>query len=146
MKTYEVINMSDHYTIQSDDFRNACIACLLLGEGNYGLKEVGGDEKMPIFIFGGSEKWIKDNFNCNVNELFESADMHAIADVLDSIVIGDRKDFESAVSSIRSVSARKAFIADWNDRKRSSMNDIGGRARKLAEIYRRAADKKKVKS
>ena len=42
---YEIINPSDPYTLKADDFKIAAAACLILGDGQYGLESEDGKEK-----------------------------------------------------------------------------------------------------
>jgi hypothetical protein len=42
MAQFEISNRSDPYFMTTDDFAAACGAALVLGEGKYGLHEVGG--------------------------------------------------------------------------------------------------------
>ncbi len=145
---FEIINMSDSYTLKSDDVEAACMAVTYLGEGAYGLEEIDGDFKMPIFLFGGYEEFFKITFNHSFeesNKLYTGEKVDVMIDALKSIVIGSRSDrdiFESATSKITDEAERKKFIDEWNDKKRSSMNDIGGYAQKLVKRF----EKKEVKS
>jgi len=100
---WEVMNMSDFYTIESDDFAAACGACLLLGNGNYGLVPISKDApEMPIFLFvsdAGIDKWLKDNNVAeSVDALFSRRE--EIATALDSVVIGNRNKYSAELALI----------------------------------------------
>jgi hypothetical protein len=45
----------------------------------------------------------------------------------------DRKLFDSAVAAIDDPEKRAAFIADWDDKKRSSLTEITNRAHRIAD-------------
>ena len=110
---YEIINPSDPYTIEHSDFLALAAACVLLGNRQYALNPVGHDgEKVPLFIFGGFDKWWAERATLSFDDYLE-ANKLTIADALDSVKLQSGE--------------------------RSSMNDIGGRAKKWAEHLREDA-------
>lgn len=130
---FEVINPSDAYTFEADSYGVAAAAGLFLGEGRYGLQEVGGEWSMPVFIFGGAIEWFDSQFGDF--SAFTEANKPKIAAALDSLVIGsatERMAYDTALAEISDADRREAFKAKWHDRNRSSMNNIGARAKKLA--------------
>ena len=54
MSKYEIINPSDKCFIYAEDVRLAKIACILLGQGFYGLMDENGEQVMGIFETFGS--------------------------------------------------------------------------------------------
>lgn len=143
---FEIINPSDTYTMESEDFMTACIAAVILGRGQYSLTQIDGDggEKMPIFMFGGIEEWFQKRFGKTPGECREEIEPEKIADVLDSVLIGvkaDRSSYLKGLSLIDSPEKRKEWRDHWHEERRTSMNDIGGRAYKLAEAFRSSAIK-----
>jgi len=55
--TFEIVNPSDPYTIETDDFAAACVATILLGVGKYALDEKGGEKRqMPLLFLGGATR------------------------------------------------------------------------------------------
>ena len=137
--TYEICNPSDAYTMKSDNEPAACVACLLLGEGAYPLENEAGKIVMPAFIFGGDpDATLKASHGRTVDDVMEN-DREAVAAALDSVLIGskrDRQNVESAVSRM-SESDAKSYLAEYHDRRRSSMNNIGKRATALAKALRK---------
>lgn len=126
MPTWELINPSDKYTFRTDDFEALAFGILMLSEGSYSVQELDVDNprSSPILIFGGDpNEWWQETFGHKV-EGFKPWHKR-VADALDTIVIGDRDDFEAALAAIPDEDAKAKFTAKWNDRKRSSMNDIG---------------------
>ena len=139
MALFEIINMSDPYSLKTDDWKSACIATMLLGGGAYGLEEYKGERVMPIFLFGGADAWVQEHFGCSVDKFVEDMDRPAVIAALDSVLIGspgERAEFEDILEAIDDPEKKKAIIEKRHDRKRSSMNDIGGRAEALAERLR----------
>lgn len=131
---FEIINMSDPYTMEADTYEEAAMACAVLGEGAYGLEEVGGEWSMPIFIFGGINEWCEKQFGANLDACF-ARNKSQLPAVLRSVLIGTpaaRESFNEAMAMTDDESKRQAFRENWHDKRRSSMNDIGKRAQKLA--------------
>jgi hypothetical protein len=108
---YEIINPSDPYTIEHSDFLALAAACVLLGNGQYGLSPIDHDgEKVPLFIFGGFDQWwSKHSPDASIDKYIE-ANKLVIAEAMESVSLTSGK--------------------------RSSMNDIGGRAVRWAKNFR----------
>lgn len=109
---YEIINPSDPYTIEHSDILALAAACVLLGRGQYGLQPIGHDgERVPMFMFGGFEKWWNEHSPTADFDAYFETNKRAIAEAMESVAMP-------------------------NGRKRSSLNDIGGRAKKWGEQLR----------
>ena len=139
---YEIINPSDPYTIKGE-FKIAVLSTIVLGEGMYSLQPESGDEEhMPLFLFGGAMEWLKERFGQDF-DLPAAIHAHAveIADCLDTVLIGsfgDRRTYEDGLSLITEEPNRIKWRDRWLDERRSSMNNIGGRAYQLAVKLREA--------
>ena len=137
----EITNPSDRYTIETDDWQTACVANLVLGQGQYGLQELDGNFQeaeeghfMPIFIFGGSEEWAQEEFGIGIDELVD-AERPGLADCLDSIVVGDRSNYLLTLGDKEGEEA-EVFWLTWHEQHRSSTNNIGGYAKEIAAKLR----------
>jgi len=113
---FEIINPSDPYTMTAPDLEVAAVAVSLLGDGKYPLKGLGDDagQDVPPFLFGGHDEWFASKFGMNYEATAEHVLNHRageLAESLDSVTLGKER--------------------------RSSLNDIGGRARSLATAVRR---------
>lgn len=141
MHVWEIINPSDAYTIEAPTFPIAAAATLMLGEGRLGLSpENEDDPSLPLFLFGGHEKFVADYFDGDLTA-FLMANEAGIADALDSVLLGGfgrRADYAAAMAAIDDPAKREAFREKWQD-KRSSLNDIGHAAWRLAERLRERA-------
>lgn len=122
---YKIVNPSDPYTLEANNLETAAVVCVFLGEGRYELQECETSENdgavaVPFFMFGGADKWFKDHFGRSLDESINHVGYPAIAAVLDTVLIGSpgKRDYE-----------------------RSSMNDIGGKAKRLAAGLRSAKQK-----
>lgn len=142
---YEIVNPSDPYTLVAENRGVAAVVYLLLGNGKYGLKpenKDGGD--FPLFLFAtvaDIEKWFKGRFGATIEE-FMDAHMKEVADCFATVLIGDRTMHDELASCVPA-SKSADFEAKWQDRHRSSMNDIGGRAKAWERDLRARILKKK---
>ena len=137
----EIINPSDPYTIVGERFDVLAVATLILGNGQWALSGDADVHEMPIFLFGGHEPWLAKH---GINDLGAFIDAHLteIADALDSVLIGSRSErtsIEAVLAAIDDPAQQEKARAVWHDKKRSSMNDIGGRAYALAKRVRERA-------
>ena len=137
MAVYELINPSDAYTLRADDDRIAIAACGLLGGGWYGLEKRDDPEfRAPIGDIDGYHEALGGDFGEFVAEHSE-----AVAACLESVLIGDygdRETIEDAQSRMPE-SERRSFLDAYHERRRSSLNDIGRKARACAAQLRGAA-------
>jgi len=147
---YELINPSDPYTFTAPSFMIATATVCVLGSGQYGahaIKEDGNHdetaEDVPIFLFGGSEAWFKER---GIDSFSDYVDAHReeIATCLETFIIGsysERRTMERVLEEIRDEGDRVRARERWHDERRSSMNDIGLRAARLASVLRRVSAK-----
>lgn len=114
---FELINPSDPYTFEAADHEIAAVAVCLLGDGKYMADalddDANKDNNVPAFLFGGHDEWFESRFGANYEATVErvlKTRCDALAQALESLTLGCKE--------------------------RSSMNDIGGRARVLAKAVR----------
>ena len=107
---YEIINPSDPYTIEGD-FSAVAAAVLLLGEGAYGAEPIDPSpelwRKLPVLFVARKPL-----------EVFKQ-------------IVG--RDFEEIVEQDRDAVIAALRTVTLGRKERSSMNDIGGRAGRLAD-------------
>jgi hypothetical protein len=97
---FEISNPSDKAFVESDNFETACLAICILGGGHYGLKQVDGDKRMPIFILGGCDEFFKETFNKSFEESINSANKSELAKVLETVSLaGERSSMNNIVKS-----------------------------------------------
>jgi hypothetical protein len=114
---YEIVNPSDPYSIDGE--REAvCAAVLLLGEGMYGVQAQDGERELPVLAFcpgDQPERWWREQFG------------RSIGDSLSAL----RAEMAAALATVR-----LGRPGDPAPRERSSLNDIGARATRLAARLR----------
>jgi len=107
---FECINPSDKIYCESDDLLSLGIVALIF-KGQYPFEEIDGEKKVPLFMFGGGEEWLKENGeDINNNGLIE-------------------RNSEGVIKCLESF---KLASGD-----RTSMNDICGYAHKYAQHLRK---------
>ena len=111
--------------------------------------DAGADtESLPIFILGGAREWVKEKTGSDLDDwLRVPANARAVADALDTVLIGnkrDREELEEALALMPEGLERTAYIAGWKDRRRSSLNNIGAAAANLVLGLRALADEQEA--
>jgi hypothetical protein len=143
---YEIINMSDPYTIEAKSLDVALVACLFLGRGQYSFKPLNSDDAagVPMFLFGGTEKWCQQFLGEGLESVVDRVTTDAakraeLAECFDSCLIGrgeDRETYRAGLDLIDDPDKRELWRRKWHEDRLSSMNDIGGRAYKMAAKLR----------
>lgn len=132
----EIINPSDPYTLETQDFVAAVVGIAIVGAGRLGLSCDDPPMKSPVLF--GWDQWLQEQGIEDFNQwVKEHAD--AIADALESVIIGNAHDRElvnDALKAIEDPAKREAFRAKHHDKKRSSMSDIGSACWKTAKTLR----------
>lgn len=138
---FEIIQPSDPYTISCPDLEIAFTACVLLGAGQYvfhALEDGGVD--VPFFLFDGeADRFCQTHFGTEAPLVLRHVRTDRRADLiaaLDSVVIGDRDAFNTTMPPRADVAAFQKARDAWQEQHRSSLNDIGGRAYRIAEKLR----------
>jgi hypothetical protein len=143
MLLFEIVNPSDPYTVEASSLDVAAMAAVLLGQGNYQFKALEGGEDVPFFAFGGADEWCQQHFKESLVELSNrvmDTKVSEVADCLDSVLYGkkeDRVEFLITTEGMdRNTFEAARLIRQAN--KRSSMNDIGERAYRMADKLRKS--------
>lgn len=135
---YEIINPSDPVTINAESFESALLATALLGSGQYAAHPIDDSwEKVPLFLFGGFDKWFAKRFP-RLGDASDLLDLHKADTVaaLRSTLTGTpdaRRQYNMAAKHITDPDELKAFRRSWEAKKRTSLNDIADRAQVLAD-------------
>lgn len=130
---YELINPSDPYIFIAADYETAVLTIFLLGLA-YGAEPKDGGENVPIFLFGGAVEWYTKKFGHNPDDGL-AMKKEAVTEALESMLLGDfedRRRYNAALAAIDAPEKKARFINEWQDG-RSSINNIGGVAHRLAE-------------
>jgi hypothetical protein len=140
---FKIVNPSDPYTIEASSLDVAVMASVLLGQGNYQFTSLDGGKDIPFFAFGGGDKWTQEYFKESLMELSNrvmDTKLAEVADSLDSVLYGDKDDHVQFLAKTKDMD-RNDFMAERimrQDKNRSSMNDIGERAYRMAAQLRKS--------
>lgn len=114
---FNLINPSDPYTFEAPDLITAAVSVCLLGSGKYPADALGDDadkgNNVPAFLFGGHDEWFQARFGGT----FEAVTERML-----------KEQPAALVACLESVKLGRA--------ERSSLNDIGSRAREFASAIR----------
>lgn len=155
MKLYEFINPSDPWTFKAESHIAALLATLIVGDGKAMVDclEDGeeNDFSSPFFAFSGKEgidNYIKGKFGYDNLEAALEDNYDAVANALTSFLIASKEERETVDMAVKMLSPEDAqkLIADFNDKKRSSMNDFGTYAISLGQAMKRKREEIKSKS
>ncbi len=144
MSTWELINPSDQITFTAESHELACIAVGLIGEGKYGATELeGAGASVPLWLFGGTDQYFQTTFGRkSFEDALDLCDKAAVADVYDSFLIAsfrERAAFEEEMNALPEIE-RPAFKADWQNKRRGSLNNICHHASLYAAHFRKLAE------
>lgn len=134
---FKIINPSDPYTLKSERFDIAAIACLILGQGQYALEGIDTNLETPMFKWA---EWMESQFNLNIKDdkwlynFLNKGDNRAdLIKCFRSVLINDREVYETALGLIEKEEDKIRWAEYWHDKHRSSMNNIGARAFNIAK-------------
>ena len=140
---FKIVNPSDPYTIEASSLDVAVMASVLLGQGNYQFTSLDGGQDIPFFAFGGWDKWSKEHFKESLMELSNrvmDTKLDEVAASLDSVLYGDEQERVQFLAKTKDMD-RNDFMAERimrQDKNRSSMNEIGERAYRMAAQLRKS--------
>lgn len=130
---FNLINMSDPYTFEAEDYETAALTVLVLSTA-FGAESRDGKVNVPITMFYDAKQWYTEEFHRTPDEGL-SEKKKEVSEALLSFILGgfnDRDAYKTAIDAISDPNKREQFISAWND-KRTSLNDIGKAARQIGE-------------
>lgn len=130
---FKLINFSDPYTFEAEDYETAALVVLCLSTA-YGAESRDGKISVPILHFADGVEWFKKEFDKDPKAALAEK-REKVAEALMSMAFGsfrDRDVIKTTLECIDDESNRKKFMDTWNDR-RTSLNDIGTQAHELGE-------------
>ena len=131
----EIVNPSDPYTLETDNFVAAAVGIMLVGNGQLGLSCDDTGECTPVLF--GWEEWCAEH---GVDQAWVDSHRGEIADALDSVMIGSVAERAAQAEAMRFIDdpeKREAYRSTIQDRQRSSLNDIGNACWNMAKLLRK---------
>lgn len=141
LKLWELANPSDPYTFYAKSVEVAAVVSCLLSTG-FGAFQPRDSKAERTPVLFGWEEWFKEKGIESVTD-FIDANALELAEAFDSFLIGDqdrREDVDSMIA-ILTEEQLKQWKLERQDRKRTSMNQIGEKAYQLADTLRKRAAK-----
>lgn len=133
---YEIINPSDKMTMAAENQGVAACAIILLGEGWYGLDPHTGneDDEVPLFI---TDEWFEDRFDMSSVDYMRLHWDEVVA-ALETVTYGGFDDYREYHDQLEKLDEdkREDFAFRWAGEHRTSMNNIGERAKQLAVVLK----------
>ena len=120
LRVWEIINPSDKVTVRAT-IEDAAVFGAMLQRSWLFLKPADGGEPYPDIDADKEREVI----------LSDPERLTRYITVFRSAIVGNREDYEAAIAHM-TPDAAAAFTKDWQDRKRSSMNDICGTLHEVA--------------
>lgn len=132
MPLFKLINPSDDYTLRADSIEIAGAAVAYLSQ-SYGVENLDTGETSPVMF--GWNKWFRER---GISADWFRVHLTELADCLDSFLIGNAVDRELIEEVLERLpeSERKDFIMKRQERRRTSMSQIGEAAYNLASHLR----------
>jgi hypothetical protein len=149
---FEIINPSDPYTIEANSLEIAAVACCILGEGMYSLKELSGDKSatVPFFISGDPDDWFMKQFGRTLEQSCGYASEECtdeLCQCLASVMIGGVDNRRAAEELLKRTGTPQKYLSalyEMHDAKRTSANDIGRTAWGMADFIKTNFGRPKV--
>lgn len=142
---FEFINPSDPYHFEAPDLEIAAVVTFILGQGRGAAHEIDvlKDEsellEIPIFLFGGADKWVQEQFGKTVDQFFEDVKNERRQDLihsLETVTIGSFEDyllFWTTMNEFIDPKKRDEYKKTYHDSKLTSMSDFGTYAWEVAK-------------
>lgn len=131
-QVYELVNPSDAWTFIAPSDKIAFLVAIAVGRGQTSAKREGWEGGMYVFGLGDPDKDFKKEFG----EELEGAISRHKAELIESL-----RTFMIHREQAKKAPTGKALVK-WNNERRSSLNDFGGYALKLAKHLEKAEKKK----
>jgi alkanesulfonate monooxygenase SsuD/methylene tetrahydromethanopterin reductase-like flavin-dependent oxidoreductase (luciferase family) len=124
-------------TVETDDYKLVAVATCLLGDGFFTAVEAeaqGPPRKIPAFPKESPDKWFQKTFGANFEITARNVDKNALADVMDSVLVGTPDQRASAIAEIAKAGEGKARVLA-RDRINASRSRATIKVHELAEKW-----------
>jgi hypothetical protein len=97
------------YTFEASSFTAACVVATLLGGGFYSLWR-NGKQVMPMFMFGGAEKWYQRTFGKNFQDVVQEVSLDEIAQIYLTLLAGKPEERQRYLQELSMVHHSKQAL------------------------------------
>jgi hypothetical protein len=153
---YNLINPSDTITFLAPSKKIATLLCIALADGKYAANAYSEDDKRleaedaPLLMFAdeaaicGALQEPPESLD-SVLERHE-AELITALESMAYVNVGDRPLYDAKLASLADAAERKAFIEEWDERKRTSLNAIVKAAHRMAAAMRKPGSKERAEA
>ena len=106
---YQINTPENAHTFEASSFTAACVAATLLGDGFYSLWQ-DGKQVMPVFMFGGVEKWYQRTFGMNLQDVVQEVSPDGIAQIYMTILAGKPKERQRYLQELSMIHYSKGTL------------------------------------
>jgi hypothetical protein len=109
---YQINTPEKAHIFEASSFTAACVVTTLLGGGFYSLWQ-DGKEVMPVFMFGGAEKWYQRTFGKNFQDVVQGVSPDEVEEIYMTILAGKPKERQRYLQELSMIhhSKRTLLIA-----------------------------------
>jgi hypothetical protein len=106
---YQINTPEKAHTFEASSFTAACVVATLLGGGFYSLWH-DGKQVMPVFMFGGAEKWYQRTFGKNFQDVVQEVSPDEIAQIYMTILAGKPKERQRYLQELSMIHHSKGTL------------------------------------
>ena len=106
---YQINTPENAHAFEASSFTAACVVATLLGGGFYSLWQ-DGKQVMPVFIFGGAEKWYQRTFGKNFQDVVQEVSPDEIEQIYMTILAGKPKERQRYLQELSMIHRSKESL------------------------------------
>lgn len=106
---YQLNTPEKPYTFEASSFTAACVVTTLLGGGFYSLWQ-GEKQVMPMFMFGGAEKWYQSTFGKNFRDVQQEVSPDEILQIYQTILAGTPQERQRYLRELSMIHRSKGTL------------------------------------
>ena len=106
---YQINTPEKPYTFEASSFTAACVVATLLGGGFYSLWQ-DGKQVMPVFMFGGVEKWYQRIFGKNFQDVVQEVSPDEISQIYMTILAGKPEERQRYLQELSMIHHSKGTL------------------------------------
>jgi hypothetical protein len=106
---YQINTPEKPYTFEASSFAAASVVATLLGGGFYSLWR-NGKQVMPMFMFGGIEKWYRENFGKNFQDVVQEVSPDEISQIYVTLLVGKPEERQRYLQELSMIHHSKGAL------------------------------------
>ena len=106
---YQINTPEKPCTFEASSFTAACVVATLLGGGFYSLWR-NGKQVMPVFMFGGLEKWYRETFGKNFQDVVQEVSPDEISQIYVTLLVGKPEERQRYLQELSMIHHSKGTL------------------------------------